>query len=167
MKQHHCQNILQYRLQFVFQLSNTIFMDGGRYTSVHSPVRFPNLSDYPRKLTCKTKSTRRQVANYSQWTNDCQLTPSCDNQHVNIINTKAPAVPCPEPSGSHSTLQETTSASLATHPPGRKSSNPTSYSEGLAFKSSAVRHSGIKHAWTFHCWQWTRYSAFPLKGPGN
>jgi len=43
MKHHHCQNILQYRLQFVFQLSNAIFMDVGRYTSVHSPVRFPNV----------------------------------------------------------------------------------------------------------------------------
>ena len=101
------------------------------------------ISDYPRKQTCKTKSTSRQVANYIQWTNDSQLTPWYDNQHVNVINTKAPAVPCPKPSGSHSTLQKTTSASLATHPHSRKSSSPASYSEDLGFKSRAVGYSEL------------------------
>ena len=43
MMNQHCQNILQYRLQFVFQLINAIFKDSGRYTFVHLPVRFPNV----------------------------------------------------------------------------------------------------------------------------
>jgi len=64
-------------------------------------------------------------------------------QHVNITNTTASAVPCPEPSVSHSALQKTTSASLATHLHGRKSSTTASYSVGLGFKSRAVGYNEL------------------------